>query len=204
MQLSRRRADPDRPPTNGKRHSPNIHTQKITSVCDTFWLLSNSIHDCIRIDRPSCISASNSTLGCTCADWILIVVDFCGGRADLQRTCTYWCRGCTRAHTHTTHTHVYTQTHICVYLHTHTMCTHYYAHARCTQLIRSMAYSAQTLACQWADERQTRGTPQYTTFDFPANELLLSRPRSGIARFQTSSRSGVHSFAEVKTTTQPP
>eukprot|EP00277_Geminigera_cryophila_P033259 CAMPEP_0173121022 /NCGR_PEP_ID=MMETSP1102-20130122/52969_1 /TAXON_ID=49646 /ORGANISM="Geminigera sp., Strain Caron Lab Isolate" /LENGTH=107 /DNA_ID=CAMNT_0014027411 /DNA_START=250 /DNA_END=569 /DNA_ORIENTATION=- len=44
---------------------------------------------------------------------------------------------------------------------------------------------------------QTGGTPQYTTFDFPANELLLSRPRSGIARFQTSSRSGAHSFAET-------
>jgi hypothetical protein len=53
---------------------------------------------------------------------------------------------------------------------------------------------ARSTAGAWAESIEIGGKPEYQTLH-SANELLLIRPRSGISRFQSSSRCGTHSFA---------
>ena len=53
---------------------------------------------------------------------------------------------------------------------------------------------ARSTAGAWAESIEIGGKPEYQTLH-SANELLLIRPRAGIARFQSSSRCGTHSFA---------
>jgi len=54
-----------------------------------------------------------------------------------------------------------------------------------------------SVACVWADSVGFGGRPPYQEINGLPNELLLTRPRSGISRFQSSVRKGVNSFAEV-------